>query len=57
MRASVYMLEKHTGLTDENGVELYYVFAARLTRAACHRDFADEIEKGTVRIRKIVATK
>ncbi len=57
MRTPIYMLEKHTGLTDENGVELYYVFAARLTRRACERDFEDEIAKGNVRIRKIVATK
>ena len=57
MRTPIYMLEKFTGLTDENGVELYYVFAARLTRASAENDFKDDIDKGSVRIRKIVATK
>ena len=56
MRIPIYLIEKNTGLWDENGVELYYTVAARLTRAAAETDFATEIEKGA-RVRKIVATK
>lgn len=57
MRTPIYMLEKFTGLRDENGVELFYVFAARLTRASAEQDYQDDIAKGSVRVRKIVATK
>ncbi len=57
MRTPIYMLEKYTGLRDENGVELYYVFALRLTRSSAIKGFEDEIANGTVRIRKLVATK
>ena len=57
MKTAVYLLEKYTGLTDENGVDLYYVFAARLTRSGAETDFADDIKTGSARVRKIVATK
>lgn len=56
VRATIYLIEKSTGLTDENGVELYYAVAARLTRQAAETEFAEEIEKGA-RVRKLVATK
>ena len=57
MRTAVYLLEKSTGLTDANGVELFYAFAARLTRGKAEADFKDDIALGTVRVRKIIATK
>lgn len=56
MKTTIYLIEKSTGLTDENGVELYYAVAARLTRQAAETEFAEEIEKGA-RVRKLVATK
>lgn len=56
MKTTVYLVEKFTGHVDENGVELYYAVAARLTRAAAEEDFAIEINNGA-RVRKIVATK
>lgn len=57
MRVSVYLVEKATGIVDENGVTLYYTAAARLTRSAAETEFEAEIAKGAVRVRKIVATK
>lgn len=57
MKTPVYLLEKVTGIFDENGVELCYAFAARLNRVAAETDFRNEIENGTVRVRKIIATK
>jgi hypothetical protein len=56
MRAVVYLVEKFTGHTDENGVEIYYTVAARLTRASAEEDFAGEIRNGA-RVRKIIAIK
>lgn len=56
MKIPIYLVEKATGLRDENGVELYYTVAARLTRASAEQDFATEIQNGA-RVRKIVATK
>lgn len=53
----VYLIEKSTGLRDENGVELFYAVSARLTRAKAEKDFHEEIAQGTVRVRKIKATK
>lgn len=57
MRKPVYLVEKFTGLYDENGVELFYVFAARLTHGDAVEDFEDQINQGEVRVRKIYATK
>lgn len=57
MRTPIYLVEKFTGHRDENGVELYYTAAARLTRASAEEDFKEDIETGRVRVRKIVATK
>jgi hypothetical protein len=57
MKAVIYLIEKSTGLKDENGVDLYYAFSARLTRAKAEEDFEDAIKSGDVRVRKIVATK
>lgn len=57
MRASIYIVEKSTGLRDENGVELFYAFAARLTRGAAETDFEEDIKLGRVRVRKLIATK
>lgn len=56
-KQQVYIIEKSTGLEDENGVELFYAFAARLTRGSAERDFETELETGAVRIRKLIATK
>lgn len=56
MRVSIYLVEKSTGLVDDNGVLLYYAVAARLTRQAAETEFANEIQKGA-RVRKLVATK
>jgi hypothetical protein len=56
MKTPIYLVEKSTGHIDENGVELYYTVAARLTRASAEQDFEDEIGNGA-RVRKIVATK
>lgn len=56
MRTPIYLIEKFTGHVDENGVELFFTVAARLTRASAETDFADEIRNGA-RVRKIVATK
>ena len=57
MRSVVYLVEKSSGLHDSNGVEVFHAVTARLTRAKAEKDFADEIHQGTVRVRKIVATK
>jgi hypothetical protein len=57
MRTPIYLVEKVTGLIDENGVELFYAVTARLTRRKAEEDFADELQQGKVRVRKIVATK
>lgn len=56
-RQQIYLLEKATGLRDENNVELFYAFAARLSRYAAETDFETEINAGQVRVRKIIATK
>ncbi len=56
MKVPVYLIEKFTGHVDENGVELFYTVAARLTRASAEQDFEEEIRKGA-RVRKITATK
>lgn len=53
----IYLVEKYTGLQDEKGVDLYYTAAARLTRAKAEEDFATEIAQGSVRVRKMKATK
>jgi hypothetical protein len=57
MKIPIYLIEKSTGLTDENGVELFYAISARLTRGAAEVDFMEAIERGEVRVRKIYATK
>jgi biotin synthase-like enzyme len=57
MKTPIYLLEKITGIKDENGVELCYAFGARLTREAAETDFADDIATNKVRVRKIIATK
>lgn len=57
MRVPIYLLEKFTGHRDENGVELFYAFSARLNRATAEADFEEDINEGKVRVRKIVATK
>lgn len=57
MRKPIYLIEKSTGLIDENGVELFYALSARLTRGAAEADFEDQIQRGEVRVRKIYATK
>lgn len=57
MRKPFYLVEKSTGLIDENGVDLFYTFAARLTHSAAVEDFEDQIKTGEVRVRKIYATK
>lgn len=56
-KTPIYLLEKFTGLVDSNGVELWYTFAARLTRNAAESDYQDSIATGQTRVRKIVATK
>lgn len=56
MKVPIYLIEKETGLTDSNGVILFFTVAARLTRASAETDFADEIRNGA-RVRKIIATK
>lgn len=56
-KTAVYLIEKSTGLRDANGVELWYTFAARLTKGKANEDFETEIQHGTVRVRKIYATK
>lgn len=57
MRIPVYLVEKCTGLFDKNGVELFYTVALRLTRGKAESDFVEEIKKGNVRVRKLIATK
>ncbi len=57
MQTIIYLVEKSTGLKDDNGVELFYAFAARLTRSKAETDFKTEIESGNARIRKMKATK
>jgi len=58
MKVSVYIVEKFTGLVDENGVELYYAVSAWLTA-----EKAEEVRKsykatGTeARVRKLIAKK
>ena len=55
MRVTIYLVEKSAGLTDKNGVELYYAVAAKLTKAAAEqlkRDYGD----GS-RVRKFTADK
>lgn len=56
-RTPIYLLEKYTGLADEKGVELWYVFDARLTKLSAETDYGEQIQHGAVRIRKIYATK
>lgn len=56
MKTTIYLIEKFTGHKDENGVELFYAVAARLTRQAAEADFAEELLKGA-RVRKLTATK
>jgi hypothetical protein len=56
-KTPVYLVEKFTGLVDENGVELFYAIGGRLTRERAERDFEDQLHAGTVRIRKIIAIK
>lgn len=53
----IYILEKSTGLKDENGIKLYYAFAARLTRASAEENYGTEIKSGAIRVRKFIATK
>lgn len=55
MRVSVYLVEKETGLIDENGVKLYYTVIVRLTRQAAEE--AASMAGTAVRIRKLIATK
>lgn len=57
MKVTIYLIEKATGLRDENGVELYYAAAARLTRVKAETEFEEAINRGEARIRKLVATK
>lgn len=57
MRVPIYLIEKVTGLRDENGVQLYYAVAARLTRSAAEEEFKMAIQSGEARIRKLIATK
>lgn len=57
MRVPIYLVEKSTGLQDENGVELFYTVALRLTRGKAEQDFATQIKAGEARVRKLVATK
>jgi len=57
MRVTVYLVEKSTGLVDENGVELYYAVAARLTRTSAETEFETDIGNGSARVRKLTATK
>lgn len=57
MRKPIYLVEKSTGLKDENGVELFYAVSARLTRGSAEADFKEAIQLGEVRVRKIYATK
>lgn len=55
MRVPIYLVEKTTGLSDKNGVVLYYAVAAKLTKAAAEQlkhDYGD----GT-RVRKLIADK
>lgn len=56
MKTPIYLVEKFTGHIDENGVELFYTVAARLTRGSAEKDFESEIQNGA-RVRKITATK
>jgi hypothetical protein len=55
MRTPVYLVEKSTGLKDENGVELYYTVAVKLTRGAAD-DLKDKTDE-CMRVRKLYATK
>jgi hypothetical protein len=55
MRIPIYLIEKSAGLYDSNGVEVFYIVDAKLTKAAA-TDIADKIE-GAARVRKIIATK
>jgi hypothetical protein len=57
MKTPVYLIEKETGLFDENGVELFYTVGGRLNRVTAEEEYENEIKAGAVRIRKIVATK
>lgn len=56
-KTAVYLIEKSTGLLDENGVELWYSFSARLTKGKAEEDFEHELNTREVRIRKMYATK
>jgi hypothetical protein len=56
-KVPIYLIEKATGLRDEKGVDLYYVFAARLTREAAEAEYDELLTTGAARIRKIYATK
>lgn len=56
-KVPVYLVEKATGLKDENGVELYYAIAARLTRSAAETEFKTILLKGEARVRKLTASK
>lgn len=55
-KQQTYLIEKATGLRDENDVELFYTFAIRLSMAAATRDYELELKTGAVRIRKLIAT-
>lgn len=57
MKTVIYIIEKATGLKDENGVKLFYTVAARLTRGKAESDFTDDIQNNGARVRKLIATK
>jgi hypothetical protein len=58
MKTPIYLVEKSTGLKDENGVELFYTVTAWLNRRTAQEVCDKYIENGTdARIRKLIAKK
>ena len=55
MRVTVYLIEKYTGLRDDNGVELYYAVAVKLTKRAA--DELRDVYGDGARVRKLTADK
>jgi hypothetical protein len=58
MKVAIYLVEKYTGLRDENGVELYYAVSAWLTAEKAEQVRQGYAETGTdARVRKLIAKK